>query len=246
MDQVSVSSQESGASGQGIGSADTHVGTDALLYPQTFEATLGVKLLPKVGPGSAGTDREGTKRANEPADVDVFNNTGDRLSVLYLFAGVPRVGDVRFYMEKEAKKRETTLALKEIDFRRRRRRGTNLLRGAARAKVLADIRRGCYHVVLASPPCSTFSRAHRRDDKGPNPLRSQRYPRGFPWLGPRAKKSVTDANTLIDFIAKALKLQAAQGAYFWKIQNILAVQSKRGQRVSGHGPASLTCCRYKT
>ena len=43
------------------------------------------------------------------------------------------------------------------------------------------------------------------------PLRSDRYPRGFPWLSPRARKSVTDDNKLVDFTGEALAAQLPHG-----------------------------------
>ena len=87
----------------------------------------------------------------------------------------------------------------------------DLLNRSTQLRTVSAIARGTYDVVLASPPCSTFSRARRRGDAGPEPVRSARYPRGFPWLGPRARKSVNDANNLIDFTVKALRLQAVKG-----------------------------------
>ena len=117
----------------------------------------------------------------------------------------------------------------------------NLLRGAARTNVLARISQGAYHVVLASPPCSTFSRARRRDDSGPKPLRSERFPRGFPWLGPQARKTVNDANKLIDFTAKALALQAPQGGILLESPEDLGRAKITAQQVFGVGLASAAC-----
>ena len=48
--------------------------------------------------------------------------------------------------------------------------------------------------LVASPPCSTFSCSRSSGLPGPQPLRSRRWPRGFPWLTPRALQSVKDAN----------------------------------------------------
>ena len=89
----------------------------------------------------------------------------------------------------------------EIDIRRKG-KGMDLLKQLAAGK---------FHIVLASPPRSTFSRARRRGDRGPKPLRSDRYPRGFPWLGPHARKSVADANKLVDCTAAAIATQLPHG-----------------------------------
>ena len=153
-----------------VDSVDTHVEG----VPVTDVLGKGGNIFPGVGLDSVETHGETGQEASESTNADVVGKVGERLSVLYLFAGLPRIGDMRFYLEKEAQKRGVTLTLKEVDCKRQG--GMNLLKKAARAKVLADIRRGSYQVVLASPPCSTFSRARRRSDGGPIPLRSQRYP----------------------------------------------------------------------
>ena len=38
-------------------------------------------------------------------------------------------------------------------------------------------------------------------------MRSSRYPRGLSWLSGAARKTVTEANVLVDFTAEALKVQ---------------------------------------
>ena len=65
--------------------------------------------------------------------------------------------------------------------------------------------------VVASPPGSTFSRARCAEGAGPRPLRSRRYPRGLPWLGSAAKKSVYEANLLVEFSEAALRTQVERG-----------------------------------
>ena len=60
------------------------------------------------------------------------------------------------------------------------------------------IRAGFYDVVLATPPCSTFSRARCANMRGPPPLRSRQFPRGFPWLSKHNKEQADLGNTLMD------------------------------------------------
>ena len=75
-----------------------------------------------------------------------------------------------------------------------------------KTKAAHEITSGMYRALVASPPCSTFSRC--RSSAGPRPLRSRRWPRGFPWLTPRALQSVKDANILINFTEQALRAQS--------------------------------------
>ena len=56
-------------------------------------------------------------------------------------------------------------------------------------------------------PCCTFFRARHAGGRGPAPLRSARYPRGLPWLSAAARKTVTEANLLVDFTAEVLEVQ---------------------------------------
>ena len=83
-----------------------------------------------------------------------------------------------------------------------------MLNPRLRMKYLAKVSAGSYHIVLGSPPCGTLSRARRKGDKGPRPLRSQEHQRGFPWLSGKARASVLHANTFIDFCAHILRVQA--------------------------------------
>ena len=61
--------------------------------------------------------------------------------------------------------------------------------------------------MAASPPCGTFSRARHANIQGPRPVRSDKFPRGFPWLQGRAKKHVREANELVDFTVEAMTAQ---------------------------------------
>ena len=55
----------------------------------------------------------------------------------------------------------------EIDILRRRKR--DLTKGKLRAALMKDVAAYSYHVVVASPPCSTFSRAIYSGRPGPQP-----------------------------------------------------------------------------
>ena len=64
---------------------------------------------------------------------------------------------------------------------------------------------GEYDVVLVTPPCGLFSRLLWANRRGPCPVRSQHFPRAFPWLeGPDLRRAQL-GNKLADF---ALQLAA--------------------------------------
>ena len=87
----------------------------------------------------------------------------------------------------------------------------NLLQSSSRIKVMKEVEAKHFDVVIASPPCSTFSRARCTSDFGPRPLRSSRFPRGFPWLSGAARITADEANSLVDFTSGVLRAQMSQG-----------------------------------
>ena len=78
----------------------------------------GKALVPRLGFDNVETQRELGQEADEAMKVDLGHDMGEELSVLYLVAGMPRKGDVRFYLEREARRRQTTLRLQEVDCKR--------------------------------------------------------------------------------------------------------------------------------
>ena len=60
-------------------------------------------------------------------------------------------------------------------------------------------------ILIASPPCETFSRVRHRHP-GPRPVRSSFYPRGFPWLSNKHLQQVEQANYFIDQTVTASQL----------------------------------------
>ena len=83
------------------------------------------------------------------------------LSVLYLFAGKPRDGDLSTHLRRLADVQGFTLNLREIDICRD---GTksDLSKKALWDSLEKEICSGAWDVVILSPPCSTFSRARYR------------------------------------------------------------------------------------
>lgn len=131
--------------------------------------------------------------------------------VLYLFAGTKRKASVKEYLSQGCKKANLKLKMLEVDILRRA-RNHDLQCNRRRKRFLDKIRAGDFDVVLASPPCGTFSRARWANRAGPCPLRLRRCPRGFPWLTKAHRQGVLLANLLADFAADALKEQFLQNA----------------------------------
>ncbi|CAE7196495.1 unnamed protein product [Symbiodinium sp. CCMP2592] len=88
-------------------------------------------------------------------------------------------------------------------------------------------------VILISPPYDTFSRA-RHKQPGPPPLRSDKWPRGFPWLKDSSMQKVTSANHFIDQCLKATVFAAEAGNFFmWEAPEHL------GRTADGLVPSSI-------
>ena len=131
--------------------------------------------------------------------------------VLYLFAGRPRQAYFGGCLTAIAAAFNGSLPFDlsvatevlEIDIRR----GGNphdLLRSAARAIFLADLRRGYFDALIAAPPCDTHTRARHSNFLGPPPLRSGEWPRGLSDLSPMPEEKVRRANVLSDYAITAM------------------------------------------
>jgi hypothetical protein len=128
------------------------------------------------------------------------------MQVLYLFAGAKRHSSLAGCLRSASKRTGLKINTKEVDILQGG-RGHDLLRKATRRTLILAVQRGRFDMVVASPPCNTFSRARGSNSQGPPQVRSKVHPRGFPWLsGPRARQ-VEDSNTLLDFTTDILKAQ---------------------------------------
>ena len=97
------------------------------------------------------------------------------LRVLYVFAGSHRQCSVAHYLLEIVK----DCTIEEVDILQRP-VGGDMLAKQNREQLLEKIRSGTYDAAVWSPPCNTFSRLPYRNKKGPPPLRSAAYVRGFP------------------------------------------------------------------
>ena len=91
----------------------------------------------------------------------------------------------------------------------------DLLNLDRREALLSQIRRGDFDVVMAAPPCSTFSRALFSDLEYPMPLRDFFHPKGLPGLSPTEKKKVADNDLLVNFAIMAMHGAALAGRFGW-------------------------------
>lgn len=83
--------------------------------------------------------------------------------------------------------------------------GHNLTHKVLQDKILTQIRNGDFHLIVAAPPCNTWSRARHSSTPGPSPLRCAQWPDGFPWLTGKAKREVESHNELALFTFRCLQ-----------------------------------------
>ena len=143
----------------------------------------------------------------EEAGPSAVPTNGFRLMrVLYLFAGARRRSGLARSLRIACKGTGISVTVDEVDVLRGGRRH-DLLHGKRQEKIRARIKSGFYHLMAASPPCGSFSRARSANKKSPQPVRSKKFPRGFPWLKGASLLQARSANILVDFTAKALAEQ---------------------------------------
>ena len=120
------------------------------------------------------------------------------------------------FLIKHCKSHSISLKLVELDILRNAR--VNFALDKVREFWLTKIVAGEFHLVLSSPPCSTFSRAPWANLWGPKPVRSMEHPLGYPWLKWSQKQLASLGNKLAAFSFEALKSQSQAGGWFVKEQ----------------------------
>ena len=83
----------------------------------------------------------------------------------------------------------------------------DLTQKAVQERLLSKIASGEYFAVLISPPCSTFSRVTWANKRGPRPVRSYVWPRGFTRLSWTERKRANWGNIMADFSFLAFAMQ---------------------------------------
>jgi len=131
---------------------------------------------------------------------------------MYLFAGHQRHSDIGSFLKKAAESGNFKLELMEFDIERSPEH--DLTDENLWERIFSLLKEGDW-VLIVSPPCNTFSRARfQLQHPGPTPLRTQTWPRGFPWLNNRDKLKVEEANLFVDRCLAACECTAESGGIF--------------------------------
>ena len=112
---------------------------------------------------------------------------------LYLFAGEHRQADVETVVRRTMAELFAGLANIIIEFKCIdiiRSGEQDCSRVEVRRAILAELGATNFDIVIATPPCSSFTRAVFNRLPGPGPKRSATWPRGFPWLSPSERAHV--------------------------------------------------------
>ena len=125
------------------------------------------------------------------------------MRVLYLFAGKHRQTSLSSSLQKFAFEFQVAVVVDEYDIEESL--NHDLTDSKLQSDIRAKVRAGWYHVVVTTPPCSTFSRVRSANLKGPPPVRSRDHLWGFPWLFGKHKQEVTVGNTLVIFSVEILE-----------------------------------------
>jgi hypothetical protein len=147
--------------------------------------------------------------------------TGKALSmrILYLFAGPSRLADIGAELRRladdwnKSHSDHIELHCTEVDILRSD--TDDLLQDDLREKILADIQAGKYEVVLAAPPCNTYSRATFSNGPGPLPCRDKAWPDGFPWNEAPARQRAEEGTLLANFALRCISEAETIGCTVW-------------------------------
>jgi hypothetical protein len=138
--------------------------------------------------------KEGLQQQAVNAQVNELKAAGT-VQAVYFFCGIERKGDLAHWLKRLCPT-GVKLTIHEVD----------LLRGGAAHDLSQAAKQQEFlqlaaesSIVICTPPCSDFSRAKWSNNLGPAPLRSARYPDGFPWLSAKARQQVELHNSLINF-----------------------------------------------
>ena len=144
-----------------------------------------------------------------------------------------RRADVKHYLVPICRRNNINLRMIELDVLRSRKH--DLSQVQRRSYYISCAKRGTYDIILASPPCGTFSRARWANSDGPKPLRLQHCPRGFPWLTGAQRQGVDMANAFVDFTVNVLSAHFGQNT---RAAGLMEHPEDLGQVRTGHHPGS--------
>ena len=156
-----------------------------------------------------------------------------RLGVLYLFAGKARKSDVHEHLKALCDKNGVTLHMVEIDTLRDEVQH-DLSATSPWESIVQRVTQREFQVVIATPPCNTHSRVVWANSAGPRPLRSRKWPQGFPWLEGANLKKCRLANLLVDRSIEICSLAASVGSFY-----LLEHPEDLGKTAQGGDPTSI-------
>lgn len=155
-----------------------------------------------------------------------------RFKALYLFAGAERKSDLEDCLKQLQAEYDIEVECNSIDLVRGK--DHDILEDQVWPKLRKDIQESKYNAVIITPPCNTFSRARHSSVPGPRPVRSRKYPYGFPWLFGSSKRKVQEANRFVEIMVEGFREAAkVQAAYLGEHPEDLGVAA------SGELPASI-------
>jgi hypothetical protein len=135
------------------------------------------------------------------------------VSVLYVFCGELRKSDVGELLRSLQTSNQITLHLVEVDLVRSD--SHNMTAEGFWTSLVRRILQKEFQVIIMTPPCSTFSRARNSNSWGPPPVRSKRFPWGYPWLSGRHLQGVSIANLFIRQTFEGCQAAHSVGAAFF-------------------------------
>lgn len=140
------------------------------------------------------------------------------LRVCYLFSGVQRKASIAQHLLELCRDEGIGLSVDEIDIHVGG-AAHDLLSKEAQEDIIAKIEAGDYDVIILSPPCGSWSRAPWSNNAGPQPVRDQQHPWGFPQQKTNGdRRRLNEGNEFVHFTLRAINV--AQGC------------KRRGRRVT--------------
>ena len=157
--------------------------------------------------------------------------------MLYIFAGRKRKNSVADCLRQLAKQVQVNISVTELDIQRSA--ALDFTQPQVQRRWLQRLDAGEFDCLVVTPPCSTFSRACWANDRGPFPVRSQAWPRGFPWNKSGRHRKAFLGTVLADFSFEAMKRQLQHRGYLGLMEQPEDLGRTKYQRVPGHIPASM-------
>ena len=138
---------------------------------------------------------------------------GRTFVVMHLFAGHRRKFDVEYMVRKWASRTARRLLFLSADLATDAR--WDLAQPETFHALGCLVDEGYVDILVAGPPCSTWSRARHRGRDGPPPVRGRQHsPWGFPHLTGALKRQVTEANVLmVNTLSLMERVSRAGGSY---------------------------------